>query len=291
MFGARYYGKERDSESGLDNFGARYDFSNLGRFMTADPTGGHTEDPQTLNKYAYVRNSPTVLTDPTGLYACADDAKGATEHCTSDDDKEFEASRKADLQSKNADVRRGAAAYGEPGKEVVNARGDKVTVAFSSVGDAVTHSQLGANGADPISVSNVTINSTSSGTALDAAVGHEGSHVADAQDVAASISYTTTSFKVGDDITQYASEQRAYGVTDSIYRSANETYNGCTGADPNCALGGGTSPIGIRGRVDAILLAHPGTYHGTDGRPMTSTNQGANVLGIVAPPAPPAPRH
>jgi len=63
----KFTGKERDSESGLDNFGARYDASSLGRFMTPDPLGGHQEDPQTLNKYAYVRNNPTTLTDPTGL--------------------------------------------------------------------------------------------------------------------------------------------------------------------------------------------------------------------------------
>src|SRR5438477_2046578 len=65
--GSRCTGKERDSESGLDNFGARYDASTMGRFMTPDPLGGHMEDPQTLNKYAYVRNNPTTLTDPTGL--------------------------------------------------------------------------------------------------------------------------------------------------------------------------------------------------------------------------------
>ncbi|HEV7220721.1 MAG TPA: RHS repeat-associated core domain-containing protein [Terriglobales bacterium] len=63
----KFTGKERDTESGLDNFGARYDASTLGRFMSPDPLGGHTEDPQTLNKYGYVRNSPTFLTDPTGL--------------------------------------------------------------------------------------------------------------------------------------------------------------------------------------------------------------------------------
>jgi RHS repeat-associated protein len=63
----KFTGKERDSESGLDNFGARYDASTMGRFMTPDPLGGHLEDPQTLNKYAYVRNNPTTLTDPTGL--------------------------------------------------------------------------------------------------------------------------------------------------------------------------------------------------------------------------------
>jgi len=63
----RQSGKERDSESGLDNFGARYNSSQYGRFMTPDVMGGHQEDPQTLNKYAYVRNNPLNLTDPTGL--------------------------------------------------------------------------------------------------------------------------------------------------------------------------------------------------------------------------------
>jgi RHS repeat-associated protein len=63
----KFTGKERDSESGLDNFGARYDSSSMGRFMSPDPIGGHEEDPQTLNRYAYVRNNPLNLTDPTGL--------------------------------------------------------------------------------------------------------------------------------------------------------------------------------------------------------------------------------
>ena len=33
----KFTGKERDSESGLDNFGKRYNASSLGRFMTPDP--------------------------------------------------------------------------------------------------------------------------------------------------------------------------------------------------------------------------------------------------------------
>jgi hypothetical protein len=130
-------------------------------------------------------------------------------------------------------------------------------------------------------MSTVTFDSSDRGTALDANVGHEGSHVADAQDKAASISLTDTSIKVGDNISQYTSEQRAYGVTDSIYRSANEPYNGC--GNPNCALGAGSSPIGISKRIDAILLANPKLYHGLDGKPMTSSNPGGNVLNI--PPA------
>ncbi len=71
----KFTSKERDSESGLDNFAARYNSSTIGRFMSADLLGGHAGEPQSLNKYAYVRNSPLNLTDPTGLdfyLQCAD---------------------------------------------------------------------------------------------------------------------------------------------------------------------------------------------------------------------------
>jgi RHS repeat-associated protein len=63
----KFTGKERDSESGNDNFVARYYSSSFGRFMSPDPLGGHQEDPQTMNRYTYVRNNPLSLTDPTGL--------------------------------------------------------------------------------------------------------------------------------------------------------------------------------------------------------------------------------
>jgi RHS repeat-associated protein len=33
-----FTGKERDAETNLDNFGARYNASNLGRFMSPDPS-------------------------------------------------------------------------------------------------------------------------------------------------------------------------------------------------------------------------------------------------------------
>jgi RHS repeat-associated protein len=79
----KFTGKERDAESGLDYFGARYMASTMGRFMTPDPVGGHQEDPQTLNRYAYVRNNPLSLTDPTGLdfyMQCgSSDHKGCTQ--------------------------------------------------------------------------------------------------------------------------------------------------------------------------------------------------------------------
>jgi RHS repeat-associated protein len=64
-----FTGKERDSESGNDYFGARYYASSLGRFMSPDPiimNDLRMINPQRWNKYAYVINNPLILTDPTG---------------------------------------------------------------------------------------------------------------------------------------------------------------------------------------------------------------------------------
>jgi RHS repeat-associated protein len=66
----KFTGKERDSESGLDNFGARYNASSLGRFMSVDPIWVKADrivDPQRLNLYAYGRNNPLKFKDPTGM--------------------------------------------------------------------------------------------------------------------------------------------------------------------------------------------------------------------------------
>ncbi|HET6933105.1 MAG TPA: RHS repeat-associated core domain-containing protein [Candidatus Acidoferrum sp.] len=65
----KFTGKERDSESGLDNFGARYDSSAMGRFTSVDPIWVKIDrlvDPQRLNLYAYGRNNPLVFVDPDG---------------------------------------------------------------------------------------------------------------------------------------------------------------------------------------------------------------------------------
>jgi RHS repeat-associated protein len=69
----KFIGKERDSESGLDNFGARYFTSSMGRFMSPDWAARPTTvpyavfgDPQTLNLYGYVRNNPLARADLDG---------------------------------------------------------------------------------------------------------------------------------------------------------------------------------------------------------------------------------
>src|SRR5580693_1184655 len=70
---SRYTGKERDAESGLDYFGARYYASNMGRFMSPDWAAkaepvpyAKLDDPQSLNLYSYVRNNPVSGVDPNG---------------------------------------------------------------------------------------------------------------------------------------------------------------------------------------------------------------------------------
>jgi len=64
----QFTGKERDSESGLDYFGARYYGSALGRFTSPDPSmlSVVLANPQSWNRYAYSLNSPLAYVDPNG---------------------------------------------------------------------------------------------------------------------------------------------------------------------------------------------------------------------------------
>lgn len=72
----KFSGKERDSASGCDNFGARYYCPTMGRFLTADPMPTlDISDPQKLNRYAYARNNPLINLDVGGL--CVAPAFGA----------------------------------------------------------------------------------------------------------------------------------------------------------------------------------------------------------------------
>ena len=64
----KFTSKERDAETGLDYFGARYMSSAQGRFTGIDPAfeSEILEYPQTWNRYSYVYNNPLRLTDPDG---------------------------------------------------------------------------------------------------------------------------------------------------------------------------------------------------------------------------------
>ena len=78
LIASRYTGKERDTESGLDYFGARHYSSTMGRFMSPDWSSNpisipfaRLDNPQTLNLYGYVGNNPLSRFDSNGHLDCS----------------------------------------------------------------------------------------------------------------------------------------------------------------------------------------------------------------------------
>jgi RHS repeat-associated protein len=65
----QFTGKERDVETGLDYFGARYMRAQSGRFISIDPVltvDAALVNPQRWNRYAYSLNNPFRFVDPDG---------------------------------------------------------------------------------------------------------------------------------------------------------------------------------------------------------------------------------
>ena len=108
---SRYTGKERDTESGNDYFGARYYASSMGRFMSPDSQDpsdalpfvgidpmpyGDPLNPQSLNLYSYVYNNPLSRTDSDGhdVNVCTNDANG-NQQCTEMTNDQYQAAQQA----------------------------------------------------------------------------------------------------------------------------------------------------------------------------------------------------
>ena len=67
----KYIGQEFDQETGLNYLNARYYNATLARFISEDPMFWNFDqswlvDPQNQNSYAYARNNPITLSDPSG---------------------------------------------------------------------------------------------------------------------------------------------------------------------------------------------------------------------------------
>jgi len=62
----RFTGQKLDPENGLYYYGARYYDPELARFISPDPIVPSAGDPQSHNRYSYVRNNPVKYIDPTG---------------------------------------------------------------------------------------------------------------------------------------------------------------------------------------------------------------------------------
>lgn len=197
----QFTGKERDAETGLDYFGARYMSSAQGRFTSPDPllSSGRPWAPQTWNRYAYGLNNPLRYTDPTGLYewdstlggGCTDKALkgGSCDGFTNAQGKDIVNERKAirtELtrldKSKDASLRAVGGAIGAEGKDNgVTISMGAVTPGAAAQVSATLPLTLDANGNPKVELR---VLPGAQGDPLFIGLAHEGSHVWDAQSVA-----------------------------------------------------------------------------------------------------------
>ncbi|MES1258527.1 MAG: RHS repeat-associated core domain-containing protein, partial [Acidobacteriota bacterium] len=196
-----FTGKERDAESGLDYFGARYFSGAQGRFTSPDPllSSGRPWDPQSWNRYAYGLNNPLRYTDPTGLYewdstlggGCTDKALkgGSCDGFTKAQGKDIVNERKSvrtELnrldKSKDASLRAVGGAIGAEGKDngVTISMGPVTPGAAAQVSGTLPLT-LDANGNPQV---DLRVLPGAKGDSLFIGLAHEGSHVWDAQSVA-----------------------------------------------------------------------------------------------------------
>jgi RHS repeat-associated protein len=224
----KFTAKDRDNETGLDYFGARYYANAQGRFTSPDEllNSGRLESPQTWNRYAYVLNNPLAYTDPTGFYEYAEGTDGKYK-------KRFEAqllrakdqldkikARYGANSAEYTDAKRAIDGYGDPGVK------NGVTVKFGMTSEGSPGETGGLFGNDGTKAITVTIdmNLNKSDNKLLGTITHEGSHVQDRADLVdgilknpAQADAVTAQFNV----TREATETRAYTV-ESVF--AEFTY-------------------------------------------------------------------
>jgi RHS repeat-associated protein len=146
--------KERDDETGLDYFLARYYSSTQGRFTSGDPenAGADVRDPQSWNGYGYGRNNPLEYTDPDGQKYLVCDPDG--NNCTIVSDEQFWAERRA--FEKTGNTYTGSRDFFESG-QIKNADGGVVaTYVQISIDDQLRQQIFAIRGAvDPIPMATV----------------------------------------------------------------------------------------------------------------------------------------
>jgi len=281
---SHFTGKVHDNETDFSYFGARYYSPQMGRFLTPDTVSGDIYNPQSLNLYAYAWNNPVTFTDPTGHYVCGDSSKG--HECTSSADKAFAKSLASDLKSKDEAVVRAAQAYGK-------ANGDNgVTVGFGKTADGSAGNRQAGIGADPNSpngiraTASVVFKDGLSGSALDAAVGHEGTHVANVQDFIASISANGENFDTAKRLSVYQDESSAYLVTASVLASEGVDLDYGTALHP-APLGAGVTRGSRRWHRGPSRREKAAKFRRA-ARPRQPTRRGPGRLGLPGVPSRPS---
>jgi RHS repeat-associated protein len=207
--------KERDAETGLDYFGARYFSGAQGRFTSPDApfNDQHPEDPQSWNLYAYARNNPLLYVDPKGAYVC-----GANTDCDAVEKGRLAAQADADKlkqqygakSTEYKDAQRAISALGAQGIDngvtitsgAVGKNWGGQTDVGSNVGPITDDNKNGQN--VPVTLAAGVI--AGSGQALASTLAHEGSLVADGSE------WVSSGFAAANNPTSFATEYRAYNV-------------------------------------------------------------------------------
>jgi len=183
----KFTGKERDAESGLDNFGKRYFGSSPGRFMTPDPllNSGHPADPQTWNRYSYVLNNPLRYTDPLGLYVWGN-CSGNPDQCKAEQQRFRDSIAKAQEALKGLDPNSKEAKRLQKILDKLGAEGSgNVKINFGDAGKTDGEPNLGRTVGNSITINYDAVDGVKNGSklnaseaaALDAGVTtHEGAH-------------------------------------------------------------------------------------------------------------------
>jgi RHS repeat-associated protein len=234
--------KERDIETGLDYFGARYLSSTQGRFVSVDPalTSASVGTPQSWNRYAYSFNNPLKYIDPTGAWNWSATLGGSDSDAdllsnAGTDKKKIKAANKI-IEQRNlfrnalADAAAAGPSSDEPDSvaRAVNAYGSEgdsngVTVTFGKTANGIAAEagaspngalSFNANGSVTAQVLVTISSSVTNANELAQAVGHEGWHTADRQSFAA---YLTRQF-------QAVGGAQNFGTADET-RAYNSPYN------------------------------------------------------------------
>lgn len=267
----RFTNKERDQETALDYFGARYHRSLTARFTTVDPVQvtASLVDPQRWNRYSYARNNPLRYVDHQGLYVFDPSVTDKDKQKFRDALETAKNAANALSGSQRDAVQAAIAAYGDEGTP-------GVTVAFGPLNKNVAGDTKGM-GLDPSTLEGqvlVTFDTRHSNElAID--VAHEGSHAEDFLTYYKALAADPASLagvgKVAGgplDLTKYETERRAYNV--SAYVAIGLHW-------PNLIVG--NQMIMDRGAIDQTAISR--FLKTSPNYGLTPTNPGPRIGGII----------
>lgn len=258
-----FTGKERDTESGNDYFGARYYASSMGRMLSPDSgVDQHPENPQSWNLYAYVHNNPLIATDPSGEFTC-DSKTVSAQQCENAHVSDEKAGAALDkIKQKNGEH---SSQYTDAlrAHEALGGRKDNgVVLSIGNAGkDAEGNTTIGpmqAKTEDNPNGQNIKVTlgagefdgSEGASTSIE----REGSHVADAHD------WINTGFNPSASVNFFGSEFRAYNVQ-ANFAEAMDIQIGFHGGEEIFGLGSLAATSETAKGVEIRMILRQSPYH------------------------------